>query len=189
MNFLIQWFKGWSEFQKEDFVQILSQRMKDAEDPVNNLVNGITGLETSGRPPSLFRCQVKLFNEWWTTWAPEDREKMQSLFKEADPAFYTSVESGESQKLDEEFMMVPTKSDEKFETTAEATNGDQEPPKSAAPVFNVTKVIINNGPSSFSSIESESVTTNGREDSEGNAEVTVSTNGDCDSAEPVATEI
>lgn len=74
MNFLIQWFKGWSEFQKEDFAHVLSQRMKDADNnesdsSVNNLVNGIKGLETSGRPPSLFLCQVGSFIKtssiWW----------------------------------------------------------------------------------------------------------------------------
>jgi len=208
MNFIIQWFKGWSEFQKEDFVHVLAQRMKDAQvendkgretdaDPsVNNLVNGIKGLETSGgRPPSLFLCQVKLFNEWWTSWTSDDRDKMGSLFKEADPSFYTAVESdmiGESRKLDEDFMTIPTTKSE--EGGSEVINGAADTPiKPTAPVFNVTKVIINNGPSSFSSIDNENVSNGGAEkvNYDADAEVTVSinTNGDCDSAEPEATEI
>lgn len=69
MNFVIQWFRGWSEFQKEDFVIVLSQLIKQGGDldkngvgddaTENNLVNGFKGLQTtSGRPPSLFTCQV-----------------------------------------------------------------------------------------------------------------------------------
>jgi hypothetical protein len=61
MNYVIQWFKCWSEFQKEDFAHVLSHRLKeqgsgDTDDV--NLVNGMKGLETTGRPPSLFICQV-----------------------------------------------------------------------------------------------------------------------------------
>jgi len=151
MNFAIQWFKQWSEYQKEDFTSILGQLLKDnvekgaKGDGVEGLVNGVTTLSTDQEgPASLFRCQVKLFNEWWTTWSSEDRDKMTALIQEADPAFYESVMVGDRKpKLNEDFMTV-SKSD------GEGSNGEaQERPKLDPPVFNVTKVLINGGPTSF----------------------------------------
>jgi len=68
MNFSIQWFKGWSDFQKDDFVTILAQKIggPSSNSAVNGLVNGMTQLDTSsGRPPSLFSCQVLLIVHYY----------------------------------------------------------------------------------------------------------------------------
>ncbi|XP_021945678.1 uncharacterized protein LOC110843928 [Folsomia candida] len=204
MNFVIQWFRGWSEFQKEDFVIVLSQLIKQGGDldkngvgddaTENNLVNGFKGLQTtSGRPPSLFTCQVKLFNEWWTSWPSAERDKMSVLFKEADPKFYTAVElemNGESQKLNEDFMAVQkSEVDEKQMSSNGVIN------KQDAPVFNVTKVLINNGPSSFGSVDNnDNEDANNQDVGENHAdnddEGRQVTNGGNEGAdEPIATEI
>jgi len=208
MNFAIQWFKQWSEYQKEDFCTTLGQLLKDnvergaKGDGVDGLVNGVTTLSTvQGRPPTLFRCQLKLFNEWWATWTGADRDKMTALLEEADPAFYEAVKlevvGDRRPKLNEDFMTV-SKSD------GEASNGEaQERPKFDPPVFNVTKVLINGGPTSFnvdvtsasnhngdesdpSATNGTVITVEGGSDSTHETEDDRTTNG---TVEPVVTEI
>jgi hypothetical protein len=75
-NFTIQWFKGWSELQKEDFVSVLAPKVTTPSSgekaSINGLVNGMQKLDTStGRPASLFSCQVSenvWIVEWDITW-------------------------------------------------------------------------------------------------------------------------
>jgi hypothetical protein len=166
MGFVVQWFRSWSEFQKEDFVQVLARHLKKEGDTsaskgedlqVSSLVNGVHQLSTTGRPPSLFLCQVKLFNEWWASWSQADRDKMTAMLKDADAGFYQEVESvinGTKTKLNEDFMIVP-ESDAVVEGSEDGVNGTEKP-RPEPPVFNVTKVIINHGPSSItSSIDGE----------------------------------
>ncbi len=120
---------------------------------------------------------------------------MLSLFKEADASFYSIVESGESQKLNEDFMIVPksegdlnsTNNGEAAEVTVNGGGGNT-PTKLEAPVFNVTKVVINHAPTSFNSIDHEDVV-QVDEEKPSASQVTVSTNGGIDSAEQEATEI
>jgi hypothetical protein len=59
-----QWFRTWSDLQKEDFVLVLTQKLSPAASTitVNGLVSGFQSLDTSGRPPSLFACQVREFH-------------------------------------------------------------------------------------------------------------------------------
>lgn len=57
VKFLIEWFDGWSEMQKSDFLPIMAQVLKP-QDHVNGLVGSVTTLTISDRRPSLFDCQV-----------------------------------------------------------------------------------------------------------------------------------
>lgn len=134
---------------------------------------------------------MKLFSEWWASWSEADRDKMTSLFKEADGEFYAAVEAemkGAREKLNEDFMIVngTTGAEEGSNGT---TNGETTSPP---PVFNVTKVVVNSGPSSFTSnIEPEGANVkqseNGILDGEDDKTANSSENGE--GMEPVATEI
>jgi hypothetical protein len=90
--------------------------------------------------------QVKLFNEWWETWSEADREKMNELFKEADPKFWETVESelsGTRTTLNEDFMIVIASTESEDErlnemNTGGAGNGDSPLPP---PVFKVKQIV------------------------------------------------
>ena len=57
ISYVIQWFGTWSDFQKDDFVDVIAPKVSP-NPQVNGIVNGVNNLDTSGRPPSLFACQV-----------------------------------------------------------------------------------------------------------------------------------
>jgi len=100
------WFGTWSEFQKEDFVTILAQKLRPSQF-INGLLGGIQNLNCSSRPPSLFSCQIKLFSEWWDSWTEEDRANFQTKLREKDSKFWAEVEGeldGSRKKLDEDFF-------------------------------------------------------------------------------------
>jgi len=114
LKFVTQWFSSWSEFQKEDFLLILAEKLcpkaQEAQVVPNGLSNGLGLRHESGRPPSLFSCQVKLFKEWWDNhWNEEDRGKLTTAFKETDSKFWHELEaeiSGTRKKVEEEFYAM-----------------------------------------------------------------------------------
>lgn len=60
ISFIVQWFRTWSELQKDDFVEILAQRLTPGNN-MNGLVNGIQNLDTGTKRVSLFSCQVGIY--------------------------------------------------------------------------------------------------------------------------------
>ena len=60
MNYLLAWFNNWSDLQKEDFVPVLAEKMSSKWAAVNGLTEDmkIMDVSNSGRPVSLFQCQV-----------------------------------------------------------------------------------------------------------------------------------
>lgn len=82
-RFVTSWFSDWSQFQREDFAAALAQKLQP-----KLYVNGLVGgLQRLGRPPSIFQCQVKLFQEWSDTWTEEQRQQLRMALVETDPAF------------------------------------------------------------------------------------------------------
>jgi len=74
LRFLNQWFRTWSEYQKDDFLHVLASKLSPKSSiitaEVNGIVNGMQGMSTSGRPPSLFACQVLPYITSYTATAP-----------------------------------------------------------------------------------------------------------------------
>ena len=60
MNYLLAWFNNWSDLQKEDFVPVLAEKMSSKWAAVNGLTEDMKtmAVTNSGRPVSLFQCQV-----------------------------------------------------------------------------------------------------------------------------------
>jgi len=49
--------------------KVLGEKMSRKAD-VNGLANSFKSMDcASNRPPSLFSCQVKLFNDWFSSWS------------------------------------------------------------------------------------------------------------------------
>ena len=89
LSFVTGWFAAWSELQRQDFAPALAQKLEP-----RLYVNGlIGGLERLGRPPSIFQCQVKLFQEWSDGWSPEQRAELRALLVAADAEFGRKLEA------------------------------------------------------------------------------------------------
>ena len=84
--YVVSWFKEWSEMQKQDFLPIISQKYAPAH-YMNGLLGAMDSLETNGRPPSIFKCQIKLFHEWFDTWSQAERGHFLERLREIDAPF------------------------------------------------------------------------------------------------------
>ena len=58
VRYLSEWFNTWSELQRDDFLPVLAQALAPAAN-LNGLIGGVTSMNVTGRPPSLFDCQVR----------------------------------------------------------------------------------------------------------------------------------
>ena len=83
MNYFLAWFNSWSELQRSDFVPVLADKMSADGKVVASAGRHVNGhlsdairsmdLADSGRPPSLFACQVKLFRDWFAGWSDDQK--------------------------------------------------------------------------------------------------------------------
>ena len=97
-SFVTGWFSAWSELQRQDFAPALAQKLEP-----RLYVNGlIGGLERLGRPPSIFQCQVKLFQEWSDGWTPEQRAELRAALVAADAEFGRRLEDALSEMHEQE---------------------------------------------------------------------------------------
>ena len=82
MNYFLAWFNSWSDLQRSDFVPVLADKMS-ADGKAGGSARAINGglsdalqsmdFSNSGRPPSLFACQVKLFRDWFAGWSDDQK--------------------------------------------------------------------------------------------------------------------
>lgn len=59
-RYIVQWFKEWSELQRDDFLPILVEYLtKDGPGHyVNGVANSLAAASCSDKPMSLFQCRV-----------------------------------------------------------------------------------------------------------------------------------
>ncbi|XP_067130196.1 uncharacterized protein C14orf119 [Centruroides vittatus] len=97
LAYLLQWFQEYSEMQKDDFLKVLIEAYAPAT--ANSLANSVDSMNVSDRPPSIFQCRMKLFNEWIVNWSDEEKSDFLSHLKILDEKFienfYDSLDSSE----------------------------------------------------------------------------------------------
>ncbi|KAG0726477.1 hypothetical protein GWK47_036474 [Chionoecetes opilio] len=86
VKFMSEWFMSWSEMQREDFLPVLMQAYQP-KDHLNGLVGGYESLSSQGRRPSLFDCQMKLFQDWFGSWTETEQQSLLEQLQEVDPEF------------------------------------------------------------------------------------------------------
>lgn len=91
IQYLVSWFGKWSELQKEDFFFVLTGKFNAADEEA--LLNMMETLKVGEKPPSLFKCQMKLFNEWFDCWSESERGSLMVRLKELDNDFIQKVET------------------------------------------------------------------------------------------------
>ncbi|KDR09606.1 hypothetical protein L798_00772 [Zootermopsis nevadensis] len=81
-----QYVVEWSEIQQGDILPLLTQQFVPSS-YINGLASGVEGLGCrDDRPPSLFQCRIKLFQERSETWGSFEQEHPLNQIK-ADAAF------------------------------------------------------------------------------------------------------
>ncbi|XP_026760588.2 uncharacterized protein C14orf119 isoform X2 [Galleria mellonella] len=84
LRYMLQWFGEFSELQREDFLPVLAAARGDKPD---QLAATLANLSCQDKPVSLFQCRIKLFNEWYPTWAEEEQDRLIKGVSDMDPEF------------------------------------------------------------------------------------------------------
>ena len=112
----ISWFTNWDSNQKSEFGQLLlklHRRQKSTTDgvasdggggvSVDDLMANMTKLSvaaasSSVEGPSIFQCQLCIFEKWFGGWEPSDQSDFVSDLSLRDPQFVQSLQA-EIQKI------------------------------------------------------------------------------------------
>jgi len=93
MNYLLAWFNGWSDLQREDFIPVLAEKLSSKMINANGIEEHFTSLTIdNGRPPSLFKCQVDLFTDWVVAWSDDQKNYFIIRLKDIDAGFSSKYE-------------------------------------------------------------------------------------------------
>ncbi|XP_048867732.1 uncharacterized protein C14orf119 homolog [Brienomyrus brachyistius] len=82
---VLSWFQGWMPAQKERFLQDLLAKAVPGK--VCTLLEQLNTLQVRDRPPSIFECQLRLWSQWFESWAEEERNTFLHSLEEQDAAF------------------------------------------------------------------------------------------------------
>ena len=84
----LSWFSNWTPEQKSVFLQRLSEK-SSLDAATESLLNELEGMnlgEGNKECPSVFQCQLRIFDQWFRRWSEEDKEEFsRMLMEEADP--------------------------------------------------------------------------------------------------------
>ncbi|KAL0869169.1 hypothetical protein ABMA27_007456 [Loxostege sticticalis] len=84
LRYMLQWFGEFSELQREDFLPILAAARGGQPD---QLAATLAALSCQDKPVSLFQCRIKLFNEWYPSWAEEEQDRLIKGVSDMDSDF------------------------------------------------------------------------------------------------------
>ncbi|XP_005112416.1 uncharacterized protein C14orf119 [Aplysia californica] len=85
MECVAHWFTGWSPLQKQDFMKDLLDKL--IPNNVDSLFDSMNSLGVSDKPPSIYKCQLKLFGDWFSEWTDAERNTFVLKLQVLDPGF------------------------------------------------------------------------------------------------------
>ncbi|KAM9064258.1 uncharacterized protein C14orf119 homolog [Sarcophilus harrisii] len=87
MKCVLHWFANWSDPQRERFLQDLVAKAVPGK--LQPLLEGLEQLSVSGadRPPHIFDCQLRLWDQWFRSWAEEERNEFVRQLEVSEPDF------------------------------------------------------------------------------------------------------
>ena len=88
---VIHWFQTWSPYQKEEFLKDLVE--KAVPHKVTTLFDAMESLNVADKPPSIYKCQMKLFSQWFDNWTDKERNAFLQELETIDAAFVRRFES------------------------------------------------------------------------------------------------
>lgn len=82
---VVHWFKGWSTIQQSDFLKELLDKAIPCH--MDSLFDSLRFMNVNDKPPSIFRCQLNLFNQWFDTWTQSDKNLFMIKLREVNSEF------------------------------------------------------------------------------------------------------
>ncbi|KAM6450964.1 uncharacterized protein C14orf119 homolog [Liasis olivaceus] len=94
MRCLLHWLLGWTPAQRERFLRDLVDKAVPWK--VLPLLEGLAGLTVGpGKPPSIYECQMRLWDQWFRRWSEAERNEFVRQLEEEMPdlagRFYQEV--------------------------------------------------------------------------------------------------
>ena len=87
---VVHWFQGWSQLQKQDFLKDILDKAIPCH--MDALFDSMKTMNVDDKPPSIYQCQMKLFNQWFESWAQADRSVFMIKLREVNSAFVDEFE-------------------------------------------------------------------------------------------------
>ena len=87
---VIHWFQGWSRFHKQDFFKDLLDKAIPCH--MDSLFDSMKSMNVNDKPPSIYECQIKLFNQWFEAWSRQERDSFLSKLRDVDPDFVEELD-------------------------------------------------------------------------------------------------
>lgn len=85
MRCILHWFSQWTETQRKHFLQDLLCKAMPGK--LCLLLDGLGALNLSAPPPSIFQCQIRLWDQWFQGWDEDERKDFLSRLQQLDPEF------------------------------------------------------------------------------------------------------
>lgn len=87
MKCILHWFASWSGPQRERFLQDLVAKAVPGK--LQPLLESLEQLSVSGanRPPCIFECQLRLWDQWFRGWAEQERNEFVRQLEVSEPDF------------------------------------------------------------------------------------------------------
>ncbi|ETE64664.1 hypothetical protein L345_09569 [Ophiophagus hannah] len=94
MRCLLHWLSSWTPAQRERFLQDLVDKAVPWK--LFPLLESLSGLRVeSGKPPTIYECQMRLWNQWFRSWSEAERNEFVRQMEEEMPdlagRFYREV--------------------------------------------------------------------------------------------------
>ena len=132
LTYIATWFSEFSAMQKDDFLEIVLKKYRGSNGEVpDGISNGLHSLEVTDRPPSIFQCRMKLFNEWFMNWSDEDKENLLTRLENVDSQFMNrfrkslegGMSAGDNESYPDDLKPVTEQSKEVVQNIANNDNG------------------------------------------------------------------
>ena len=94
---VVHWFQGWSRLQKQDFLKDLIDKAIPCH--MDALFDSLRSMNVDDKPPSIFQCQMKLFNQWFESWTDKDRSEFMTKLREVNHDFVAEFDKQVSLNL------------------------------------------------------------------------------------------
>ena len=60
---------------------------KAVPEKVSTLFDAMESMNMADKPPSIFKCQIKLFEQWFSEWTDNERNLFMKNLEQIDPDF------------------------------------------------------------------------------------------------------
>ena len=95
----ISWFSNWSHEQRQWFANTLTDIFHEVPseeyaslDSLTSQLNDISLNKQNKEGPSVFECQLKIFNKWYSSWDHSAKTEFWNKLRSSYPEFASSLE-------------------------------------------------------------------------------------------------